>query len=338
MMKLDVEETAKYVELGVLCYIENGKKIFYKIIPVTIEESQLSKDGIKLEHKLIPLSSSELKAIGIEESTPQEVNVSEIDIEESGKVEVVDENKPNLTLKGDPAVVAAAKKILTDAQNHPTGDDPEKTELKERVEDLSNKLGIIAEKRLDEKRKVISDKINKFISDPARRAEMTEKLKTQTPDGVSAMATTMDILEEQLGKNYTTKTETPSGSAPMNRAQMGFSNDDDFMKRKFPNSKEGFQQMVIEIRKEMKKGNPQAKEAYQKMMVDGLKLYGQNHGDLSVNVDDNVQKIQGQAEIILDNPENKGSYLHSAFGIKTKIGKFDGKAPTEEETRLRGDN
>lgn len=80
-MILNIEETAKYVDLGVLCYNENGKKVYYKLVPLTIEESQLSTpDGVPLQNKLIPLSTQQLKEIGIEETVAEPVQ--EIDIEE----------------------------------------------------------------------------------------------------------------------------------------------------------------------------------------------------------------------------------------------------------------
>lgn len=80
-MILNIEETAKYVDLGVLCYNENGKKVYYKLVPLTIEESQLSTpDGVPLQNKLVPLTASQLAEIGIEETVAQ--STEEIDIEE----------------------------------------------------------------------------------------------------------------------------------------------------------------------------------------------------------------------------------------------------------------
>jgi len=52
--------------------------------------------------------------------------------------------------------------------NKPSSND----DLKEEKRDLRNKLALLREKRLDEKRKIVTDKINSLIRDPSRRAEM----------------------------------------------------------------------------------------------------------------------------------------------------------------------
>ena len=126
----------------------------------------------------------------------------------------------------------------------------------EETEDLKNKLSIIAEKALDQKRKAVSEKANALLKDPERVKEITDKLST--PDGIAAMEFTMNALEKQMKigeeqyKQYQEaerkkaedaakaaeeaakvaaeaaksgkpqpKPETPAGSAPLNQAQMG---------------------------------------------------------------------------------------------------------------------
>lgn len=143
----------------------------------------------------------------------------------------------------DPKQVDFLREVL----NKPSPND--NVDLKEENEDLRNKLAIIAEKRLDEKRKGVTDKINSLIRDPSRRAEMLEKLKTDSPEGVSAMDTTMKILEEQLA-NKNQRFETPAGSAPMNAQQMGYgqSQGGDIYSKKFPD----YNSMIQALRDESK--------------------------------------------------------------------------------------
>jgi hypothetical protein len=137
------------------------------------------------------------------------------------------------------------------------------------AEDLKNKLGIIAEKELDKKRKTVTEKANALLKDPERVKEIESKLST--PEGIAAMEYTMNVLEKQMkageeqfkayqegerkkaeeaakatedakkaaeeaaksGKPQP-KPETPAGSAPLNPQQMGSSEQPtDLMHMKF---------------------------------------------------------------------------------------------------------
>lgn len=66
----------------------------------------------------------------------------------------------------------------------------------EDLEDLKNKLGIIAEKELEKKRNSVKDKANALLKDPERVKEIEQKLST--PEGIAAMEYTMNVLEKQL--------------------------------------------------------------------------------------------------------------------------------------------
>ncbi|GEM_PF-4851878 len=139
----------------------------------------------------------------------------------------------------------------------------------EEAEDLKNKLGFIAEKELDKKRKGVVEKANALLKDPERVKEIESKLST--PEGIAAMEFTMNTLEKQIKvgeeqfKQYqesekkrleeaeakrkadeaaaieaaktgkaVPKPETPAGSAPLNPQQQGAGSEPtDLMHKKF---------------------------------------------------------------------------------------------------------
>jgi len=74
----------------------------------------------------------------------------------------------------------------------------ESKKISEEAEDLKNKLGILAEKELDKKRKGVTEKANALLKDPERVKEITDRLST--PDGVEQMEYTMNVLEKQMRK------------------------------------------------------------------------------------------------------------------------------------------
>jgi hypothetical protein len=236
--QLDIEETARYVNLGIpiLVYAINGKKIYYKLRTLTIEESKhISTSEHELTHTLIPLTSAELKEIGIEESAAQELQGQEVDIEESTAEPILEEKKTNLTLSGDKDAVRAARKILESNMGSakPVMNEKEQ-ELEDENEDLKNKLGLISQIQYEKKQKEATDKVNKLIADPEKRAIFIEQIKSGKPDQVSALDKTMDLLADQLKTNSNQRFETPAGNAPLNSQQWGNQNNDNIWTRKFP--------------------------------------------------------------------------------------------------------
>ena len=194
----------------------------------------------------------------------------------------------------DPKQVDFLREVL----NKPSSND----DLKEENEDLRNKLGIIAEKRLDEKRKIVTDKINSLIRDPSRRAEMVEKLKTDSPEGVSAMDTTMKILEEQLGSKH--ERFEPAGS-PLVPQQIGYGQQQatDLMHRKFANIEEA----IATLQTERRKGNQEANELLNLLWKKGLGAWREaGHPSQTYSPDSNMEKTNAVPDINFENPKVSG--------------------------------
>jgi len=83
---------------------------------------------------------------------------------------------------------------------------------------------------------------------------MIEKLNGQKPEGVMAMESTMNLLEEQLSKNNNQRFESPAGSAPMNSQQLGSSIEtDDIYRKKFGS----YDDMIRALRNESKSEDKQ---------------------------------------------------------------------------------
>ena len=304
--QLDIEETTRYVNLGIpiLVYAVNGKKIYYKLRTLTIEESQhISTCEHELTHQLVPLSSEEMKEYGIEESCAQPIG-EEVDIEESAAQPVVEEKKSNLTLSGDKDAVRTARKILEANMGSakPILNDKEE-ELQEENEDLKNKLGIIAEKRLDEKRKAVSEKVNSLIRDPSKRAEILEQIKTGNPAKVSSLDETMDLLQSQL--KPTPERFEPAGSAPMNPQQMGYGQQQatDLAHRKFAN----IETAIATLQNERRNGGAQAAEADRLLNLlwkKGLGAWREaGHPSQTYSPDSNMEKSNAVPDINFENPK-----------------------------------
>jgi len=315
-IELDIEETKKYVEYGVLVYIENGKKTYYKLRTLTIEESKhISTSEHELTHTLIPLTSAELKEIGIEESAAQELQGQEVDIEESQAEAVAEEKKSNLTLSGDKDAVRAARKILEASSIAKPITNEKEAELQEENEDLKNKLGIIAEKKLDEKRNAVTGKINALIADPQKRAEMIEKLKSQSPEGISNMDSMMNLLEDQLSKSKNERYE-PAGSAPMNPQQMGSSIEtDDIYRKKFGS----YSAMITALREESKSEDKQKAQRANLVLNQLLNKYAVAQRDVHTEQrfceDDAIPKTDKVPTVDFSKSEEPFSELER-FGIK----------------------
>lgn len=217
--KLDVEETQKFVdaEIPILVFIEKGKKVYYKLVKVI--DDKLLKQG--LMYRFVPLTNAEMKAQGIEESTAQEVNDSSpIDIEESAAQAT--EPEPNLTLKGTPEAVAAAKKILLEKQAQLKAQANQPDEKDEIIDDLKNKLGIIAEKEFEKKRKAVN-----------------------APDEVNSPER---LFGFEIAKKMLNPKNEPAGSAPMNPDYNPNGTTDDIYKKRFGT----YDDMVKALRAESK--------------------------------------------------------------------------------------
>ncbi len=281
--KIDIEETQKYVDLGILVFLEKGKKVFYKLKKVT--EDKLT--ALNFVWQLVPLTNNELKAHGIEESQSQEVNGQEINIEESAAQAA--EPEPNLTLKGTPEAVAAAKKILMDKQAEMKKQAQQPDEKDEIIDDLTNKLGIIAEKQFEKKRKEVGapDSVN-------------------TPEKLQGFIT----AKEALDKNE------HGGVAPLNQYQYqgGQQQATDLAHRKFANINEA----IATLQAERRHGNVEAAQLLDKLWEKGIHDWrASGHPPQTFSIDDNVEKVSGTPDINFDNmkPQEDMSEI-ARFGVK----------------------
>jgi len=182
----------------------------------------------------------------------------------------------------------AAEDKLAKLEADKKAQDEASKKLGEETEDLKNKLGIIAEKELDKKRKAVTEQAKTLLKDDARVKEIEAKLST--PEGIAAMEYTMNVLEKSLKigqeeqKAYVEaerkKAEeaakvaeaakaagqpAPAGSAPMNAAQMGNAQPTDLMHMKF----DSYQAMVRYLH-EVENGSVKERAAEAKVALDEL--------------------------------------------------------------------
>jgi hypothetical protein len=165
--------------------------------------------------ELVPLSKEELQKLGleVEESVGEQVNSNdwnESNFEESA-------SEPEKTQKimkvsaSDPASIQAAKDALARIEASQNAE-----QLAEENADLKGKLGLIAEKELEKKRKELG-----------------------APDTIT---TPEELLAFEKGK----QSKENSGSAPLNNAQWGKSQEtDSFLQKPYKNSEE----MVSDVRR-----------------------------------------------------------------------------------------
>ena len=228
--------------------------------------------------------------------------------EKPQEIKVIVDNEQTKKLAEELAKAETAKKALEDqlAKNEADRKAQEEAAKKsaEEVEDLKNKLGIIAEKELDKKRKAVVEKANALLKDPERVKEIESKLSN--PTEIAAMEFTMNQLEKQISigeaqfKQYQEdekkkaeeavaakakadeeakkaaeeaartgkpqpKTETPAGSAPMNPAQMGTPQPTDLMHMKF----DSYAAMITYLR-ETENGPDKERAAEAKVALNSL--------------------------------------------------------------------
>ena len=199
----------------------------------------------------------------------------------------------------------------------------------EETEDLKNKLGIIAEKELDKKRKGVVEKANVLLKDPERVKEIEAKLST--PDGIAAMEYTMNVLEKQMKvgeEQYKTyqeeerkkaevaakaaeesadakakadaeaeksgkpqpKAEIPAGSAPLNSQQMGNPLPPDLMHMKF-NSYAAMVRYLHEVEDGPNKERAaEAKVALNDLLRKWASLVKQSHDAMTSTGPENLSK------------------------------------------------
>jgi hypothetical protein len=234
--KIDVEESQKFVDLGILCISDGNHKSYFKIGPV-------DKDG---NTELIALSREEKKQFGIvEESLQEESNDHEIDIEESegedddeGETETErkfreEKKKADLILKGSPEAIERARQLLENAKAN-----------EDENQDLKSKLGLAAEKALQKKKQELGLNPN----------------SSMTPDEVLAYE---KGLQE---KNSNGK--GPSGTAPLNRAQLGERGTDLYHTR-FSNP----QELISTLQKLSHEGNAEAQSYLDKLTEQFVRVY-----------------------------------------------------------------
>jgi colicin import membrane protein len=116
------------------------------------------------------------------------------------EIKVVIDNEQTKILAEQLAKAEAAKKETEDKLKQVEAEKKVQEEAAkksaEEAEDLKNKLAIVAEKKLEEKRKAVTEKANALLKDPERVKDITDKLST--PEGVAAMEYTMNVLEGQI--------------------------------------------------------------------------------------------------------------------------------------------
>jgi len=196
-------------------------------------------------------------------------------------------------------------------------------EAEEERDDLKNKLGIIAEKKLEEKRKSITDKINSTFKDSAKRTAMIEKMQQADPSQLSAMDSMLDAFQEQ-GKKSSQSFE-PSGSAPLNQAQMQGSqgnNETDLAKIRFNNIEDA----IRRLREEKAKGNPQAEPLLSALFKKGFQSYvNSGHPNSTYCEDDKIQKTSGDPTVNFAEYKASDFSELKRFGIKNAIPNYKEK-------------
>ncbi|MGA3110586.1 MAG: hypothetical protein ABSE15_00955 [Candidatus Bathyarchaeia archaeon] len=191
---------------------------------------------------------------------------------------------------------------------------PEKIQdVMEENEDLKNKLGLISELELEKHRKGVNEKINRYISDPSKRAEMSEKLKSQSPDGIMAMETTMNLLEDQLTKTNNQRFE-PAGS-PLVPQQMGEQVQGDIYSKKFGN----YNDMIQALRNESKSEDKSKAQRASMVLNQLLNKYAQAqkdvHSEQRYCEDDAIPKTDKVPTVDFSQANEQFSELER-FGIK----------------------
>lgn len=115
-------------------------------------------------------------------------------------IHITVDNEQTKVLAEQLAKAEAAKKEMEEKLKQVEADKKVQEEaskkIAEEAEDLKNKLGIIAEKELEKKRKAVVEKATALLQDPERIKEIESKLST--PDGIQAMEYTMNVLEKQI--------------------------------------------------------------------------------------------------------------------------------------------
>lgn len=243
--KIDIEETQKFVELGVICITNGTRKRYFKV-------GEMDKDG---NTSLIPLSNSELKNLGIEESAQGESQDQELDIEESeGETETErqfreEKEKANVILKGTPEAVKKAKELLQNA-----------SELEEKNEDLTAKLELQAQLAFERKKKELG------CSDS----------EIDTPDKLFAW---------EKGKSGS---GSPSGSAPLqsNYFDQFEKSNADLLKKIYPDSKS----MISDVRSRARMGDQTAQKVLEKWMQNYLENKKRNPQTADVIYDPNSKE------------------------------------------------
>jgi hypothetical protein len=176
--------------------------------------------------------------------------------------------------------------------------------LAEETEDLKNKLGIIAEKELEKKRNSVKEKANALLKDPERVKEIESKLSTPEGIAameytMNVLEKQMKVGEEQF-KTYqegerkkaeeaaakakadadaaakvaadaaaagkpAPETKPPSGTAPLNAAQLGNPQPTDLMHMKF----DSYGAMVRYLQ-ELEQGSDKLRAAEAKVALNDL--------------------------------------------------------------------
>jgi hypothetical protein len=186
----------------------------------------------------------------------------------------------------------------------------------EEAEDLKTKLGIIAEKELDKRRKAVVEKVNSTFKDSGKRAEMLDKVANSNPQQLSAMDSMLDAFSEQLGK----KSFEPSGSAPINPQQLGNQGETDLAHRKFNSVQEAYQ-TLLNIQKT---GSPQeateAKRLADLMLQKGIRDYIElGHPSGRYCEDDKIEKKNVDPTVNLSEYKPSDFSEIRRFGVKNAI-------------------
>jgi len=157
---------------------------------------------------------------------------------------------------------------------------------KDDADDAKGKLGLIAEKELEKKRTSIKEKANTlFQGDDERLKDIESRLKD--PEGVQAMEYTINLLDDQIKKGQEAAKKlaeedkvkleakakadaeaaaagkSPSGSAPLNNAQLGQTETNDLMKMKFDSH-----EAMVRYLKDLERGTDLELAAQAKVVLD----------------------------------------------------------------------
>jgi hypothetical protein len=183
----------------------------------------------------------------------------------------------------------------------------------EEIDDLKNKLAIIAEKELEKRKGFVESKINATFKDTGKRTELIEQLKTLPAEQLKSFEGMLDAFGSVAPKGQP-KAETPSGQAPINPDYNPAQNTDIY-KQKFGS----YDDMIKALRTESKSTDKEKAQKATVILNELLNRYARaqkfQHSELRFSEDDNIAKTDKVPTIDFSESTETFSELER-FGIK----------------------